>query len=171
MGTRQGWRYLAVVLDCFSRLVVGWAMGDQIDRHPVLRALDMVLKGRQPPRGRLHHSDRGRQYASDDYQQALVVRGIQCSLSRKSNCWDNAVLERFFSSLKMQLVHDADFAAREQARAALFEFIEVSYNRKRHSSLGYLRRAPCFEVGSSAEGGANAGTFCTRPRGRLPRAS
>jgi putative transposase len=137
--TRQGWLYLAVVLDLFSRLVVGWAMGEHIDRHLVLRALDMALKGRQPPRGLVHHSDRGSQYASDDYQQALASRGIQCSMSRKGNCWDNAVAESFFSSLKMELVHDADFATREQARAALFEYIEVFYNRqRRHSSLGYL---------------------------------
>ncbi len=137
--TRQGWLYLAVVLDLFSRLVVGWAMGELIDRHLVLRALDMALKGRQPPRGLLHHSDRGSQYASEDYQRALAARGIQCSMSRKGNCWDNAVAESFFSSLKMELVHEADFATREQARAALFDYIEVFYNRqRRHSSLGYL---------------------------------
>jgi len=137
--TRQGWLYLAVVLDLFSRMVVGWAMGELIDRHLVLRALDMALKGRQPPRGLLHHSDRGSQYASEDYQRALAARGLQCSMSRKGNCWDNAVAESFFSSLKMELVHDADFATREQARAALFDYIEVFYNRRRrHSSLGYL---------------------------------
>ncbi len=137
--TRQGWLYLAVVLDLFSRLVVGWAMGELIDRHLVLRALDMALKGRQPPRGLLHHSDRGSQYASEGYQRALAARGIECSMSRKGNCWDNAVAESFFSSLKMELVHEADFATREQARAALFDYIEVFYNRqRRHSSLGYL---------------------------------
>jgi transposase InsO family protein len=137
--TRQGWLYLAVVLDLYSRLVVGWAMSQRIDRHLLLNALDMALKGRQPPRGLLHHSDRGSQYASEDYQKLLAARGIQCSMSRKGNCWDNAVAESFFSSLKMQLVHDADFATHEQARAALFEYIEVFYNRqRRHSSLGYL---------------------------------
>jgi transposase InsO family protein len=137
--TRQGWLYLAVVLDLYSRRVVGWAMSQSIDRHLVLNALDMALQGRQPPRGLLHHSDRGSQYASEDYQQLLAARGIQCSMSRKGNCWDNAVAESFFSSLKMELVHDADFATHEQARAALFEYIEVFYNRqRRHSSLGYL---------------------------------
>lgn len=137
--TRQGWLYLAVVLDLYSRRVVGWAMSESIDRHLVLNALDMALKGRQPPRGLLHHSDRGSQYASEDYQRLLAARGIRCSMSRKGNCWDNAVAESFFSSLKMELVHEADFATHEQARAALFEYIEVFYNRKRrHSSLGYL---------------------------------
>jgi len=137
--TRQGWLYLAVILDLYSRRVVGWAMSERIDRHLVLNALDMALKGRQPPHGLLHHSDRGSQYASEDYQQLLGARGIQCSMSRKGNCWDNAVAESFFSSLKMELVHEADFATHEQARAAIFEYIEVFYNRKRrHSSLGYV---------------------------------
>ena len=137
--TRQGWLYLAVVMDLFSRMIVGWAMSENIDRHLVLNALDMALKGRQPARGLLHHSDRGSQYASEDYQKALAARGIQCSMSRKGNCWDNAVAESFFSSLKMELVHDADFATHEQARTALFEYIEVFYNRqRRHFSLGYV---------------------------------
>jgi transposase InsO family protein len=139
VATRQGWLYLAVVLDLFSRQVVGWAMGQSIDTQLVLGALDMALKSRKPPRGLLHHSDRGSQYASADYQRALEQRGIRCSMSRKGNCWDNAVVESFFSSLKMELVHEADFATREQASSALFEYIEVFYNRKRrHSSLGYL---------------------------------
>lgn len=139
VATRQGWLYLAVVLDLFSRQVVGWAMGPSIDTQLVLGALDMALKSRKPPRGLLHHSDRGSQYASADYQRALEQRGIRCSMSRKGNCWDNAVVESFFSSLKMELVHEADFATREQASAALFEYIELFYNRKRrHSSLGYL---------------------------------
>jgi putative transposase len=139
VGTRQGWLYLAVVMDLFSRKVVGWSMSENIDRHLVLNALDMALKGRQPPRGLLHHSDRGSQYASADYQQALAARGIQCSMSRKGNCWDNAVVESFFSSLKLELVYTTDFATHEQARTALFEYIEVFYNRqRRHSSLGYV---------------------------------
>ena len=139
MWTRQGWLYLAVILDLYSRRVVGWAMSERIDRHLVLNALDMALKGRQPPHGLLHHSDRGSQYASEDYQQLLEARGIQCSMSRKGNCWDNAVAESFFSSLKMERVYEADFATHEQARAAIFAYIEVFYNRKRrHSSLGYV---------------------------------
>jgi putative transposase len=137
--TKQGWLYLAIVMDLFSRKVVGWSMSERIDRHLVLNALDMALKGRQPPRGLLHHSDRGSQYASTDYQQALAARGIQCSMSRKGNCWDNAVVESFFSSLKQELVYTTAFATHEQARLALFEYIEVFYNRqRRHSSLGYV---------------------------------
>ncbi|RKH34948.1 IS3 family transposase [Corallococcus praedator] len=137
--TREGWVYLAVVLDLFSRRVIGWAMDRCIDRHLVLLALDMALKGRRPATGLVLHSDRGSQYASTDYQRALATRGIRCSMSRKGNCWDNAVVESFFSTLKTELVHEADFLTRESANAALFEFIEVFYNRKRrHSSLGYV---------------------------------
>jgi len=139
VGTRQGWLYLAVVLDLFSRKVVGWSMSQNIDRHLVLGALDMALQGRQPPRGLLHHSDRGSQYASADYRHALAARGIECSMSRKGNCWDNAVVESFFSTLKQELVYTTDFATHEQARLALFEYIEVFYNRqRRHSTLGYV---------------------------------
>jgi putative transposase len=137
--TRQGWLYLAVVLDLFSRKVVGWSMSQNIDRHLVLGALDMALEGRQPPRGLLHHSDRGSQYASADYRQALAARGIECSMSRKGNALDNAVVESFFSTLKQELVYTTDFATHEQARLALFEYIEVFYNRqRRHSTLGYV---------------------------------
>jgi putative transposase len=137
--TGEGWLYLAVVLDLFSRMVVGWSMSEHIDTKLVLGALEMALEGRQPPQGLIHHSDRGSQYASAEYRQALASRGIQCSMSRKGNCWDNAVVESFFSSLKMELVYLTDFATRHQARSELFEYIEVFYNRKRrHSSLGYL---------------------------------
>jgi putative transposase len=137
--TGEGWWYLAVVLDLFSRRVVGWSMSEHIDTKLVLGALEMALEGRQPPKGLIHHSDRGSQYASAEYQQALASRGIQCSMSRKGNCWDNAVVESFFSSLKMELVYPTDFATRHQARSAIFEYIEVFYNRRRrHSSLGYV---------------------------------
>lgn len=147
--TREGWLYLAVVLDLFSRRVIGWAMDSSIDRHLVLSALDMALRGRSPPEGLLHHSDRGSQYASEDYQRALAERGIRCSMSRKGNCWDNAVVESFFSTLKTELVHEMDFLTREAAKSALFEFIEVFYNRKRrHSSLGYVSPAE-FEKAAS----------------------
>jgi putative transposase len=147
--TREGWVYLAVVLDLFSRRVIGWAMDRCIDRHLVLSALDMALKSRRPSVGLLHHSDRGSQYASADYQKALAARGLRCSMSRKGNCWDNAVVESFFSTLKTELVHERDFATRESAKAALFDFIEVFYNRKRrHSSLGYVSPAE-FEKAAS----------------------
>ncbi len=147
--TREGWLYLAVVMDLFSRRIIGWAMAECIDRHLVLAALDMALKGRRPPEGLLHHSDRGSQYASEDYQRALAARGIRCSMSRKGNCWDNAVVESFFSTLKTELVHRVDFLTRAAAKSALFEFIEVFYNRKRrHSSLGYVSPAE-FEQAAS----------------------
>ncbi len=137
--TGEGWLYLAVVLDLFSRRVVGWSMSEHIDTQLVLGALEMALEGRQPPQGLIHHSDRGSQYASAEYRQALACRGIQCSMSRKGNCWDNAVVESFFSTLKMEPVYLTDFTTRHQARSALFEYIEVFYNRRRrHSGLGYL---------------------------------
>jgi transposase InsO family protein len=137
--TAEGWLYLAAVLDLFSRRVVGWAMSQSIDTLLVLSALDMALQQRQPAAGLVHHSDRGSQYASADYQQALKASGLQCSMSRKGNCWDNAVVESFFSSLKQELVYLTTFKTRQEAQLALFEYIEVFYNRKRrHSSLGYL---------------------------------
>jgi putative transposase len=138
--TREGWLYLAVVLDLFSRMVVGWAMSKEIDRLLVLGALDMALIGRAPPpSGLVHHSDRGSQYASGDYRRALESRGITASMSRKGNCWDNAVAESFFSSLKMELVFNKDFTTRAEATSSIFEYIEVFYNRqRRHSSLGYV---------------------------------
>ena len=135
--TAEGWLYLAVLLDLFSRKVVGWAMSEKIDRELVLSALDMALLGRPAPA--LHHSDRGSQYASEDYRHLLEQRGITCSMSRKGNCWDNAVVESFFSSLKQELVYLTTFKTHQEAKPALFEYIEVFYNRKRrHSSLGYL---------------------------------
>lgn len=135
--TDEGWLYLAVLLDLFSRKVVGWAMGERIDRGLVLSALDMALLGRPAPQ--LHHSDRGSQYASEDYRRLLEERGIGCSMSRKGNCWDNAVAESFFSTLKLELVYVTRFKTREAAKHSLFEYIEVFYNRKRrHSALGYV---------------------------------
>jgi putative transposase len=136
--TSEGWLYLAVLLDLFSRRIVGWAMGTTLERSLVLSALDMALTSRTPEAGLLCHSDRGSQYASGDYQKALEKAGILCSMSRRGNCWDNAPTESFFSSLKKELVYRTHFATRSEAKAALFEWIEVWYNRKRrHSSLGY----------------------------------
>jgi transposase InsO family protein len=137
--TGEGWLYLAVLLDLFSRRVVGWAMGESLERELVLSALDMALRVRKPEAGLLCHSDRGSQYASDDYQKALQKAGAVCSMSRKGNCYDNAPAESFFASLKRELVHRTSFATREEARAGVFEWIAVWYNRKRrHSSLGYV---------------------------------
>jgi putative transposase len=137
--TSQGWLYLAVILDLFSRRIVGWAMNQAIDRSLVLSALDMAVSGRNPTQDLLFHSDRGSQYASDDYQKRLKEAGIACSMSRRGNCWDNAPTESFFASLKKEMVYRTRFETREQARSAIFEWIEVWYNRKRrHSTLGYL---------------------------------
>ncbi len=137
--TREGWMYLAVILDLFSRRVVGWAMDSFIDRTLALDALGMALTTRRPEAGLLHHSDRGVQYASGDYQSQLRDRGIVCSMSGKGDCWDNAVAESFFSTLKAELVYRTDFVSRSHARASVFEYIEVFYNgRRRHSFLGYV---------------------------------
>jgi transposase InsO family protein len=140
--THEGWLYLAVVIDLFSRKVVGWAMGHRIDRHLVIDALTMAIRNRRPPPGLIFHSDRGSQYASEDFQKLLFRHGMICSMSRRANCWDNAVAESFFGSLKTELVHHEDFRTRDEARLAIFEYIEVFYNRwRRHSTLGYLSPA------------------------------
>ena len=137
--TAEGWLYLAVILDLYSRCAVGWAMTARITDDLTLAALTMALQRRQPPQGLLHHSDRGSQYASRDYQQVLAIHGIVCSMSRRGNCWDNAVAESFFATLKVELVADADWATRAAAQADLFEYLEVFYNgHRRHSALGYL---------------------------------
>ncbi len=136
--TGEGWLYLAVVLDLASRRVIGWAMRHTLERGLTLDALQMALAQRQPGPGVLHHSDRGSQYACGDYQARLAAYGLTCSMSRKGDCFDNAVVESFFATLKTELVDDVRWATREDARTALFEYIEVWYNRmRRHSSLGY----------------------------------
>ena len=137
--TGEGWLYLAVILDLYSRRIVGWAMSDRLTRQLALDALGMALARRQPSPGLLHHSDRGSQYASGDYQTALGRQGIVGSMSRRGDCWDNAVAESFFATLKVELVHDALWPTRAAARMALFDYIEVFYNQqRRHSSLGFL---------------------------------
>jgi len=136
--TSEGWLYLAAILDLFSRRVVGFAMSERIDRALVLEALAGGLGRRMPNAGLVHHSDRGSQYASNDYQAALQEVGVVCSMSRKGNCWDNAVAESFFATLKTELIYLRRFATRAEAREAIFDFIELFYNReRRHSSLGY----------------------------------
>ena len=137
--TREGWLYLAGVLDLHSRKMVGWAMGGHIDTALVLGALNMALLHRKPPAGLLCHSDRGVQYASGDYRQALAKAGLVASMSRNGNCYDNAAMESFWSTLKMELVYRRDFATRDQARTDIFDFIEVFYNRRRsHSAINFL---------------------------------
>jgi putative transposase len=139
MWTLEGWLYLAVILDLFSRRVVGWSLSERLERGIVLDALKMALQDRQPPQGLLHHSDRGSQYASHEYQQLLAAHGIQSSMSRKGNCWDNAVAESFFATLKVELVYQSRWNTRTQARNEVFEYIELFYNRqRRHSALSYL---------------------------------
>jgi putative transposase len=140
--TRQGWLYLAAVEDLYSRRVVGWSMAEAMESRLVVDALEMAVQRRLPDEGLLAHSDRGSQYASEHYQLLLAKNGITCSMSRRADCWDNAPMESFFASLKKELVHDADFASRREARAEIFEYIEVFYNgQRRHSSLGYVSPA------------------------------
>ena len=137
--TGEGWLYLAAILDLFSRRIVGWAMSDRLTTPLATDALSMALRARRPASGLVHHSDRGCQYASHDYQRALAQSGLVCSMSRKGDCWDNAVAESFFATLKTELVHDARWKTRDEARAALFHYIEVFYNRRRlHSTIGYV---------------------------------
>lgn len=137
--TAAGWLYLAVVLDLFSRRIVGWAMDATFDETLVEQALSMALTQRKPDAGLLHHSDRGRQYTSEAYQTFLATHGITVSMSRKGNCWDNAVVERFFGTLKRECTSRENFKTHEEARTILFEYIEVFYNRvRKHSTLGYL---------------------------------
>jgi len=138
IDTAEGWLYLAVVMDLFSRRIVGWAMADHMLTRLVEDALAMALEQRQPTDGLLHHSDRGSQYASHDYQDRLTAAGIQVSMSRRANCYDNAAQESFFGTLKTECVTER-YASRAAARGSLFEYIEVWYNRqRRHSTLGYL---------------------------------
>ena len=145
--TGEGWLYLAGVIDLCSRKVVGWAMADHMRTELVSDALGMALDRRRPDQGLLHHSDRGVQYAGEDYQHLLQSHGIECSMSGKGDCWDNAVMESFWATLKTELVNHERYETRDQARASIFEYIEVFYNRARlHSSLGYLSPEQ-FEAG------------------------
>jgi transposase InsO family protein len=138
IATAEGWLYLAVVLDLYSRRIVGWAMSDRLERQLVIDALLMALQARRPPPGLLHHSDRGSQYASQEYQALLTKHQLRCSMSRAGNCYDNAPMESFFSTLKSELIHHRRYASRAEARADIFEFIEVFYNRlRRHSALAF----------------------------------
>jgi len=136
--TAEGWLYLAAVMDLYSRRIVGWAMGHTLARWLTMAALQMALESRQPPPGLLHHSDRGSQYASHDYQALLTKHQMQVSMSRKGNCYDNAPMESFFGTLKTELVHHRLYATRAEAKTDIFEYIEVFYNRsRRHSALAY----------------------------------
>ena len=137
--TQHGWLYLAVVLDLASRRCIGWAMDDTLDTQLTLNALRMALATRMPEPGLLHHSDRGATYACDAYRAELAAHGIVASMSRTGNCWDNAVAESFFATLELELIIKHRWRTRDDARRAIFRYIESWYNRhRRHSTLGYL---------------------------------
>ncbi len=136
--TQEGWLYLAVVLDLGSRRVIGWSMSHRMTEDLVLDALRMALLWRKPARGMLHHSDRGSQYAGRAYRRLLRDHGIRCSMSRKGDCWDNAVVESFNATIKTELIHRVKWTTREEVRAAIYSYIEIWYNTQRlHSTLGY----------------------------------
>lgn len=146
LWTHQGWLYLAAILDLFSRRVVGWATSPNVDRHLALAALRAALRDRRPSEGLVHHSDRGSTYASGDYRNALEAHGIECSMSRKGDCWDNAVAESFFASLKREVEEIEDLESHAQANVILADYIDKFYNlQRRHSTIGY--RSPTeFEL-------------------------
>jgi transposase InsO family protein len=139
VSTLQGWLYLAVVMDLYSRKIVGWSMDERMSRHLAIDALTMALADRQPAKALIHHSDRGAQYTSDDYRELLEQHGIQCSMSSRASCYDNAVVESFFGLMKRERAYRVRYKTRDQARADLFHYIEVFYNRKRrHGYLGNI---------------------------------
>jgi putative transposase len=137
--TREGWLFVAAILDLYSRKIVGWAMGEHLDTGLILKALFMALQHRNPPANLLFHSDRGVQYASAAYRNALTQAGLLASMSRRGNCYDNASMESFWSTLKLEMVYRRAFLTRDQAKGAIFDYIETFYNRRRsHSALNYL---------------------------------
>lgn len=146
IATRGGWLYLAVMLDLHSRRVVGWSMSERNDVALVTGALRMAILQRRPDAGLIHHTDRGRLYAADEYRALMAQHGMAPSMSRKRDCWDNAVAESFFATLKHELVWGRDFKTRDQARQEIFKYIEVFYNRQRsHQTLDY-RSPVAFEA-------------------------
>ena len=151
VSTGEGWLYLAVVLDMFSRRVVGWAMRETMPQELTIAALQMAITQRRPGPGLVHHSDRGSQYAAHAYRRLLDKNGIRCSMSRKGNCWDNAPMESFFGTMKTELDDNIVFETRQQAKAAIFGFIETFYNRQRlHSTIGYRSPAKWEQIAAAA---------------------
>jgi transposase InsO family protein len=145
--TSEGWLYLATVMDLYSRRIVGWSMADHLRTELCLDALQMAIKQRTKIRGLVHHSDRGVQYASDRYRAALKAQGIECSMSRRADCWDNAVAESFFGTLKNELIYRRPWLDRASVRNAISEYIEVFYNRiRRHSTIGNVSPAKFEEM-------------------------
>ena len=136
--TREGWLYLAVIIDLYSRRVIGWAVSNRLKKDLAIRALQMAINLRRPPKGCIHHTDRGSQYCAHDYRKVLRRHGFQMSMSGKGNCWDNAVTETFFKTLKAELIWRQTWQTRRQAEAAVFQYINGFYNpRRKHSALGY----------------------------------
>jgi transposase InsO family protein len=153
--TKMGWLYLAVVMDLFSRRIVGWAMSENIDSKLVQSAMNMAILHRDPDKGLIHHSDRGVQYAAQDFQDLLDDNKVVCSMSRKGNCWDNACVESFFGSLKNEWVKGKIYETHEDGEKDIFKYIEVFYNRKRrHASLGYVSPAVYEEMHEMKQGRA-----------------
>lgn len=137
--TRSGWLHLAIVMDLFSRKVIGWAMGGHVDKNLTTEAFKMAIINRNPKHKFIHHSDQGAEYTNNEYQNILKNHGIISSMSRSGNCYDNTVAESFFKTIKVELAKKQKFNTIEEARAAIFEYIEIFYNRKRlHSTLGYV---------------------------------
>lgn len=150
--TGEGWLYLAVVMDLYSRRIVGWSTADHLKTELCLDALQMALDHRVGVEGLMHHSDRGVQYASTRYREVLNARGIECSMSRRANCWDNAVAESFFGTLKNELIYRRPWSTRTQARDAIGEYIEIFYNRiRRHSTIGGVSPAKFEEMAQTKE--------------------
>ena len=136
--TREGWLYLAVIIDLYSRRVIGWAVSNRLKKDLAIRALQMAINLRRPPKGCIHHTDRGSQYCAHEYRKILSRNGFQVSMSGKGNCWDNAMTETFFKTLKAELIWRRSWATRRQAEMAIFEYINGFYNsRRRHSALGW----------------------------------
>lgn len=137
--TQAGWLYLSVLLDLYSRKVIGWSMSERNNKELVLKALEMALQSRKPDSKGIHHSDRGSIYGSDEYRERLKIAGFRSSMSRKGDCYDNAVAESFFSTLKNELIYGQKFKNRDHARTEIFKYIEIFYNRQRlHQTLGYI---------------------------------
>jgi putative transposase len=155
IATKEGWLYLAGVIDGYSRKLVGWAMGKEHDTQLVKQAMQMALARRQPEAGLVHHSDRGSEYANKSYQEMLQQRGIVISMSKKGDCYDNALIESFWGTVKEECLKQGIYTTHQEAKGALFEYIEIYYNRKRrHSSLGYLSPVDYEEQGKNV-GNAN----------------
>lgn len=149
--TEEGWLYLSAVKDLFQKKIVGWSMGERTTKELAVSALEMAISRRQPPAGLIHHSDRGSQYASGDYQKKLLEHGILCSMSKKGDPWDNAPMESFFGTLKTELVHHRKYQSREEARADIFEYIEVFYNRIRLQSALGMKSPEAYEAAYNAQ--------------------